>query len=168
MDKIILIKHVEAGCSVRGIAKLEGCSYSNVRYWMKKHEVKPANSNNNISRKGQPCVCKLCSREYTFSRERGHSLELCNTCKQRRFRHNFKKKLVDHFGGKCIKCSYNKCIAALEFHHRDPEEKEFDLSQGTKKFDEFVKEAEKCDLLCANCHAEEHFRDLDTPIAESA
>lgn len=28
-------------------------------------------------------------------------------------------------GGKCQECGYNKNIAALEFHHINPDEKEF-------------------------------------------
>lgn len=30
-------------------------------------------------------------------------------------------------GGKCQECGYNKNIAALEFHHINPDEKEFQL-----------------------------------------
>ena len=67
-----------------------------------------------------------------------------------------KKKLVKLFGGKCIKCGYNKCIQALHFHHRNPEEKEFSIARTGKSFEACVKEAKKCDLLCANCHAQAH------------
>lgn len=28
-------------------------------------------------------------------------------------------------GGKCEHCGYNKNLAVLEFHHKNPEEKEF-------------------------------------------
>ena len=68
-----------------------------------------------------------------------------------------KKTLVEEAGGKCIKCGYNKCIAALEFHHRDPEEKEIRLTD--RKLEILREEAKKCDLLCANCHRETHAGD---------
>lgn len=71
-------------------------------------------------------------------------------------RKNKKKKLVDHFGGCCVRCGYNKCIQALHFHHRNPEEKEFGIARTGKSFKACVKEAEKCDLVCSNCHAEAH------------
>lgn len=65
---------------------------------------------------------------------------------------------VEYKGGKCIICGYNKCIQALQFHHRDPLQKEFSISANgnTRSWDEIKKELDKCDLLCANCHAETH------------
>lgn len=61
--------------------------------------------------------------------------------------------LVEEHGGKCIKCGYNKFISALHFHHRDPSQKSFHLN-GSRSLETKRKEAQKCDLLCANCHAE--------------
>ncbi len=71
-----------------------------------------------------------------------------------RWRQNTKRKLVEYKGGKCIKCGYDKCIAALVFHHRDPSKKDFQISGRTMAFEKMKKEADKCDLVCANCHAE--------------
>lgn len=62
-------------------------------------------------------------------------------------------------GGKCQKCGYGKCCYALDFHHINPEEKDFyrnEYSRQPKKFEEKVK-AGKIILLCANCHREEHY-----------
>lgn len=74
----------------------------------------------------------------------------------------FKQKCVDYKGGKCQNCGYNKCISALDFHHKDPSQKDFGISQSrTKRFDDKVKnELDKCDLLCSNCHREEHSNKL--------
>ena len=62
--------------------------------------------------------------------------------------------MVEYKGGSCIKCGYNKCIGALEFHHMDPSNKDFTLSHiKSGKFDDRVKnELDKCILVCANCH----------------
>lgn len=38
-----------------------------------------------------------------------------------------KFKLIEQFGGGCQLCGYNKNISALEFHHINPESKEFSL-----------------------------------------
>lgn len=47
----------------------------------------------------------------------------------------------------------------LVFHHRDPSKKEFSISSPNfHKWEDVIKELEKCDLLCSNCHAEEHDR----------
>lgn len=69
-----------------------------------------------------------------------------------------KKMLIDYKGGKCIKCGYNKCASALEFHHLNPNEKEFAFSaSGLNRKDSILKEeVDKCILVCANCHREIH------------
>jgi hypothetical protein len=67
---------------------------------------------------------------------------------------------VAYKGGECNDCGYSRSIAALEFHHRDPNEKEFAVSVAgtTKSFERIKVELDKCDLLCSNCHREEHAR----------
>lgn len=66
-------------------------------------------------------------------------------------------------GEKCSICGYNKCIEALEFHHLDPLEKEFSLSDRNLVLDwEIIKkELDKCILICANCHREIHSKESD-------
>jgi transposase len=61
-----------------------------------------------------------------------------------------------HHGGVCAACGYERCIAALQFHHLDPATKRFNLSlKGlARSYAEARAEAQKCVLLCANCHAE--------------
>ena len=59
-------------------------------------------------------------------------------------------------GGKCIRCGYNKCLKALEFHHLDPTQKDFTISNDHFKLKEAVEESKKCILLCSNCHKEFH------------
>ena len=68
-----------------------------------------------------------------------------------------KRTLVEEHGGACKKCGYNRCISALEFHHRDPMKKEFRIGGNTRSLEVQREEADKCDLLCANCHREEHY-----------
>jgi hypothetical protein len=53
-------------------------------------------------------------------------------------------------------CGYDRCDAALQFHHRDPALKDFSLGvRGiTRGIDKLREEAKKCVLLCATCHAE--------------
>ena len=48
--------------------------------------------------------------------------------RQRHSKRILKHKLIQYKGGKCQKCGYDKCEGALQFHHRDPKEKEFTLS----------------------------------------
>lgn len=77
----------------------------------------------------------------------------------RRFkRYDKKLKLLAKLGGKCAHCGYDKCPAALEFHHLDPSQKDFGVSDTFRDFAKLEKEVDKCIVLCANCHAEEHFK----------
>lgn len=72
------------------------------------------------------------------------------------WRKRTKQKLIDYKGGKCHYCGYDKCIEALEFHHLDPNQKDFQISGTSKSFDNLKQEADKCVLVCANCHREIH------------
>jgi len=64
--------------------------------------------------------------------------------------------LVSEAGGSCRICGYSRSLAALHFHHLDPEEKRFGMGREgvTRSLAEMRAEARKCALLCANCHAE--------------
>jgi hypothetical protein len=70
---------------------------------------------------------------------------------------------VEQFGGKCQRCGYDKCINALQFHHVDPSTKEYDPTYVIMRmsWESAYKELQKCILVCANCHAEIHYQDLD-------
>lgn len=88
--------------------------------------------------------CKQCCCEQTLERQRA-----------------FKRLCVEYKGGKCSKCGYNKCLGVLQFHHLDPSKKDFGIAKIRKfsinKLDQLVEqELDKCVILCANCHAEEH------------
>jgi hypothetical protein len=68
-----------------------------------------------------------------------------------------REELYQKHGGKCIVCGYDKCKRAMSFHHRNPEDKLFGLSLNhlwSKNRELVEKEADKCDLMCLNCHAE--------------
>lgn len=70
--------------------------------------------------------------------------------------------LIKLFGGKC-KCGYSKNLSALDFHHLNPKIKSFGIDArqcSNRKWEVLVKEAKKCELLCHNCHMEEHHPEL--------
>jgi hypothetical protein len=102
-------------------------------------------------------TCTRCFRKYTFDKSKGHGLTLCNSCTANRQRNNFKQRCVSYKGGKCQRCSYDRSLRALKFHHRDPSLKEFSVGgKRSWKWSRVVVELDKCDLLCGNCHDEEH------------
>ena len=76
------------------------------------------------------------------------------------FRQRRKALLVRISGGACSLCGYDKCIGALEFHHINPEDKEYQLSSGNcHSLEQDINELKKCLLVCANCHREIHQED---------
>lgn len=70
--------------------------------------------------------------------------------------------MVEAMGGKCAICLYSKCSDALEFHHLDPNEKEFGFGR-LKSWDVVCEELKKCVLLCSNCHREVHAGVVNIP-----
>ena len=76
------------------------------------------------------------------------------------YRVKLKEKALKYRGGKCVACGYDKHQNSLEFHHVNPEDKEFSLSdidrRVYKTWEEIKKELDKCVILCSNCHKELH------------
>ena len=85
----------------------------------------------------------------------------CKACLAEAFnqrRRERKKWAVDYLGGECCVCGYSRCLEALEFHHTNPQDKEFQLSNHFRlPIERFEAELKKCVLLCANCHREAHY-----------
>ena len=58
---------------------------------------------------------------------------------------------------KCEKCDETH-PACLEFHHKNPKEKKFEIGRGHKASMRLLTtEIAKCRVLCANCHRKEHW-----------
>jgi hypothetical protein len=113
-------------------------------------------------RSNKPEITKKCNThgDTIFYLQKSESRYRCRKCtseKTTNYRRNIRNKIIDEAGGKCVMCGYNKCIAALHFHHRDPKTKEFSLSmRSVGSYKRAKREAAKCILVCANCHAEIH------------
>lgn len=90
----------------------------------------------------------------------------CTACrvdyvKTRRIK--LKQLAVEYKGGCCQRCGYDKYIGALEFHHKDPNAKEFAISKdggNSRSWAKIQIELDKCVLLCSNCHREVHAEQL--------
>ena len=66
-----------------------------------------------------------------------------------------KRLLVEGAGGCCVVCGYHRCVVNLHFHHVDPTTKSFAVSVALgKSIAAYRREAQKCVLVCANCHGE--------------
>jgi predicted Zn-ribbon and HTH transcriptional regulator len=106
----------------------------------------------------KPYLCKECgesSPDKFYGNQKIHCKK-CHSKQTHERRKQIKRLAVEYLGGSCKKCGYNKYIGALQFHHRNPAEKDSVNFNKWLNFEVLKKELDKCDLLCANCHAEEH------------
>jgi hypothetical protein len=110
-------------------------------------------------------ICPKCGKEKNddeFYRRRTNNklTSYCIDCNKKNatfYKQEIKKKCVDYKGGKCEICGYNKNLSALEFHHKNPDGKDFSIGNSKTIILENLKsELDKCVLLCANCHRELH------------
>jgi len=113
-------------------------------------------------------ICGITNEEKEFSSGRNR----CKECTKKvdRERHRIKENMnraawiITIGPNECAICGYNKCFAALDFHHLDPDLKEERIPALMARFgpdhpraDEVRKEMAKCILVCANCHREIHY-----------
>jgi len=69
-------------------------------------------------------------------------------------RRKLKQMVIEYKGGRCMICGYKRYAGALDLHHRGDSPKSFGLSMRglTRSWAKTKSEADKCILLCANCH----------------
>jgi hypothetical protein len=76
--------------------------------------------------------------------------------------------LIAEAGGCCAICGYDRCAWNLQFHHVDPTAKSFSMTMASgKALATYRAEAEKCVLLCANCHGEVEAGLIESPPARA-
>ena len=94
-------------------------------------------------RKDRNCLapyCKKCETETTVNAQ-----------------NSTKTFCVNYKGGKCARCDTVFNLSQYAFHHTDPREKDFSLSEHRSwSIPRLQNELDKCILVCHNCHAEIH------------
>jgi len=94
-------------------------------------------------------VCGNCHMEL-------HDIKYPDTA-QNRHALKYRKKSVMYLGGSCVKCGYKDSLRALCFHHRNLDEKKFEINGAYNySWKRIQEELDKCDLMCINCHRELH------------
>ena len=149
--------------SVAAIARDLGTSPGRVRYWIRKHGLEIDGGRKRLISEaraaGATSVELECPKhgvtDFWLSSTRARC-KRCNNEAVAERRRAVKQVLVDEAGGRCSECGYSRCTAALEFHHLDPSDKQFGIASAgcTRSIESSRREASKCVLLCANCHAE--------------
>lgn len=127
-----------------------------------------------ISYKSNEKICPICNNTFFPKTAMANQRICCYNCMPdgvQLTRGMFLAKIKEIRGGKCIRCGYDRCIKALEFHHIDPSKKDFTISNDHFRLQEAVEETKKCILICSNCHKELHdnmwsIKDLDNDEKE--
>ncbi len=165
LDKETLLELVRKGRTLTEMARQLDRSVSTVRYWLTKYDQWPLAA-------GRRRIAAQQAREQGLTRVKldcihhgrtefileGGVRYRCLKCRRQGvidWRRRAKLRLVQEFGGRCELCGYDEFLGALQFHHVDPELKEFGLAMRglTRSMEALREEAAKCVLLCANCHA---------------
>jgi hypothetical protein len=110
--------------------------------------------------------CTICNNNLIGNQKKFCSIK----CKNKQHQGDSQKKrgllrkvrLISMFNNRCKKCGYNKNLSALSFHHTQDKQFQLGLRKiSNSKWSDLVKEVQKCELLCSNCHMEEHNPHLD-------
>ena len=165
VDRSRLEELVASGASVAAIAQALQTSESSVKYWLRKWALRTSRSARMEASRaargaGRAEIVRECGRHgrvgFVIEGRGSYRCARCRSDAVMRRRRKAKAILVREAGGVCVRCGYSRCLDALQLHHRDPRLKSFSISEGglTRALSLLRAEAAKCDLLCANCHAE--------------
>lgn len=87
-----------------------------------------------------------------YANNKEHAKQRQNERKKRR-----KEELVASAGGRCVDCSGTFPACVMDFHHKDPAQKDNDISRMLNcSLKRLLGEISKCVLICANCHRIRH------------
>lgn len=155
---------VERGDTLKQIAKTLLTSQSNVRYWLKKFDLKLKRGARGKKPKDFSFPRKCSCGETDPNKFYGNKTTICGKCHCKNTLQKGRDNrvyILDKLGGKCVNCFFDKWKASLDVHHLDPSKK--DVAFSTIRYwskDKIDKEIEKCVLLCRNCHAAHHSGEL--------
>jgi transposase/5-methylcytosine-specific restriction endonuclease McrA len=165
---------VNAGMTIAEIATEVGLSKGTARHWLRRYGLRTQNGRGRRRHGGAPAaravraaraagqltVVMPCARhgetEFVLEDRGYYRCKRCRVDAVVRHRRKIKARLVEEAGGRCCVCGYDRYVGALQFHHVDPDDKLYEVSQYgvTLSVEAARAEATKCVLLCANCHAE--------------
>ena len=154
-----------------------GRSPASVRHWLAKFGLQTAETRRLALRRsvneGVDGPVRWCEQHGWGHHVLRGTTYRCSRCSGRAVttrRRRVKRLLVAEAGGACVRCGYDRCLAALQFHHVDPGTKLTTVSRngGTRSLDDARAEAAKCILLCANCHAEVEHGAADLSLRSTA
>ena len=160
MDKQSLILLVDQGLAEREICSRLNVSRGTLQYWRKKYGVQMhREAHGKIPIEGSSRKCSNCG-ETDEAKFYGRKRFLCSKCHNVdviRHGKDIRLKAIQHLGGACSKCGYQRYCGALDIHHVDASRKDTNFrNMRGWSWPRVLLEIERCVLLCKNCHAELH------------
>lgn len=156
MNRKELAAFTKRGWSTRKIAEAKEVSQATVKFWLKKFGIKTMHLPFHV----RPHLCEDCGDDNpnNFYKKRKSCCRRCFIARDLEIGRDKKRRVIEHLGGKCTRCGYNKCHGALELHHHADKSSDWTILRNFG-WDRILKELKKCILLCANCHREVHWEE---------
>jgi predicted transcriptional regulator len=167
MNKDILQGLVDLNFSQREIAIHLNFSQSNVKYWLKKLNIKTNKSRYNKKELTEK-YCPKCKNiksidEFYRSNTRKNGNSHCKKCSNQLTTErqiNMKIRMIEYKGGECNSCRLkleNSHYSVFDFHHIDSNNKDINFKHiKSQNWNKIKFEIDKCELLGSNCHRIKH------------
>lgn len=177
INKEEFLKHILEGKTIPELQKIYNCSRTTVTTYKKDFGFVGLSPNSKkIDRELGKKICSDCKVEKDLTEFYSNGKTplgkvkykpKCKTC-ENSCRKTHKYNLIEEYLASiskeycCEKCGYSGIYGSLDFHHKNPDIKEFEIGSKAQVYSkerfelEMVPELEKCILLCPNCHRQEH------------
>ena len=170
-------QYILQGKTIKDLQEIYGWNRTKVTDFKKQHGLVGLSPNSKkLNRDSGTKTCNSCSKVLPLSSFYSNGKtntglikykSNCIHCENSSRKNNFEELIHTYLDTKnqkyeCIKCKYTGMFGSLDFHHRNPTEKEFNIGNSSSSISierfisEIVPELDKCDLLCPNCHRQEH------------
>ena len=176
LDRETVKTQILDGMTIMELAKHYGCSRTTITNFKKENGLVGLSKNGRTKAVGGVKLCKSCgttkdlsefySNGYYNSGTKKYKPN-CKSCEKQIKNKQHYSRIVEILAGsdrelKCELCGYKSNLSALQFHHVDPSEKDYAISEmKSLAFEKVRDEINKCAVLCANCHTEIHNPHLD-------
>lgn len=169
MDKKELETLVNQKYTVAQLSEHFGKGKSTVRHWLKKYGLKtlgkagakPKSKIIDGHKECTKCGIRKPLDAFRMRKDRPGTLQphCKECCTNKTIENNQKHKtaLVGYMGGECYDCGLKDDPKVYDFHHIEPEHKDFTIQENRgKSFVKLISELDKCVMLCSNCHVKRH------------
>jgi Zn finger protein HypA/HybF involved in hydrogenase expression len=177
VDKEEFRNLIISGKTIKELQEHYNCSRSSITEYKKKFNFVGLSPNSKkINRESGLKICNSCDEEKSLEEfsTNGYTplgkvkyKAKCKKCSQQDSYDRFNSLLEEYLDVSnrkyaCEQCGYTNVFGSLDWHHLDPETKDFNISDVSRTISSenfainVIPELDKCAILCPNCHRLEH------------